>query len=197
MPWYTSLELAGLSKHVLIVTAKGQSDFGTRKFLHNLAQAQPHVSFFYIGDADAFGAEIFFTYLFGSVTECLIENREHCNTLFCLEWIGPFIDSPSAESVDSKCLLKLSERDKGKAYSLLNKAYLANTYLTAMANSEQEARFKALLSRYKKHLIAMVTQERKFEVEALLSPSSSGACTNQISELNHFVIDGLSQLIYD
>ena len=84
------LEQAGLGSKVLIVTAKGYPDFGTRKFLHNLSHYFPELPMFYLGDADPFGAEIFFTYLFDSLTSCIIENRQKCNTLFNLRWIGPF-----------------------------------------------------------------------------------------------------------
>ena len=37
MEWYLQLQSTNLSKHLLIVTAKGQTDFATRKFLQNLS----------------------------------------------------------------------------------------------------------------------------------------------------------------
>jgi meiotic recombination protein SPO11 len=49
----------------MCVTAKGYPDFATRKFLI-LIQRLTNAKFFYIGDADPYGAEIFFTYLYGS-----------------------------------------------------------------------------------------------------------------------------------
>ena len=75
---------------MLLITAKGYPDFGTRKFLNQLARAYPMLPMYYIGDADPFGAEIFFTYLFGSTTACIIEHKDRCETMFNLHWIGPF-----------------------------------------------------------------------------------------------------------
>ena len=59
------------SKNLLVVTAKGYPDFATRKFLSLLANAGKQL--FYIGDADPFGAEIFFTYCFGSLKFAICE----------------------------------------------------------------------------------------------------------------------------
>ncbi len=50
---------------VICVTGKGYPDYATRKFLL-LLQAQTDAEFYYIGDADPFGADIFFNYYFGS-----------------------------------------------------------------------------------------------------------------------------------
>lgn len=58
------MELLTEKKELLIVTAKGYPDYATRRFLRILWQQG--VSLFYIGDADPCGAEIFFTYVFGS-----------------------------------------------------------------------------------------------------------------------------------
>jgi DNA topoisomerase VI subunit A len=59
------------SKSLLVVTAKGYPDFATRKFLSLLSNAGKQL--FYIGDADPFGAEIFFTYCFGSLKFAICE----------------------------------------------------------------------------------------------------------------------------
>lgn len=56
---------------VLCVTAKGYPDFATRKFLIQLASFGKQL--FYIGDADPCGAEIFFTYVFGSSRYAICE----------------------------------------------------------------------------------------------------------------------------
>ena len=78
-------------EEMLLVTAKGYPDFGTRRFLTILSRRYTHLPMFYIGDADPFGAEIFLTYLFGSTNQCIIENKDRCETLFNLIWVGPFI----------------------------------------------------------------------------------------------------------
>ena len=52
---------------MLVLTAKGYPDFATRNFLHLLGSTRPDIKMFYVGDADPYGAEIFFTYLFGSL----------------------------------------------------------------------------------------------------------------------------------
>lgn len=77
---------------------------------------------YYIGDADPYGAEIFFTYLFGSTTSCVIENKDRCETMFNLHWIGPFTSDIEVAKSD---LMPLTQRDKQKVYSLLVKPYLA------------------------------------------------------------------------
>ena len=52
---------------MLVVTAKGYPDYGTRQFLQNLGELVEGLRMFYVGDADPYGAEIFLTYLFGSL----------------------------------------------------------------------------------------------------------------------------------
>ena len=52
---------------MLVVTAKGYPDYGTRQFLQNLGTLVKGLRMFYVGDADPYGAEIFLTYLFGSL----------------------------------------------------------------------------------------------------------------------------------
>ena len=169
MQWYSRIEQAGLSQHVLIVTGRGYSDFGTRRFLQLLTERDPNLSMFYIGDADPFGAEIFFTYLFGSLTSCIIENKSHCSTLFAMEWIGPFMQDYT-NVIPRNNMLKLNSKDKLKIFSLLSKPYLADIYINQV-NNEGEEFLKFNLRRYKDHLKAMMNQDCKFEVEALLTSS--------------------------
>ena len=59
------------STGLLVVTAKGYPDFATRKFLKQLGERGKKI--FYIGDADPCGAEIFFTYVFGSLKFAICE----------------------------------------------------------------------------------------------------------------------------
>jgi DNA topoisomerase VI subunit A len=49
----------GHEEHKLLVTAKGYPDFATRRFLTLLAERQS-IRMLYIGDADPFGADIYF-----------------------------------------------------------------------------------------------------------------------------------------
>ena len=72
MDWFIQYEEAGQSNRIMILTAKGYPDFSTRNFLQILSNAMPHIRLFYIGDADPYGAEIFFTYLFGSLRSLVI-----------------------------------------------------------------------------------------------------------------------------
>lgn len=122
---------------VLLVTAKGSPDFGTRRFLTTIASLRPDISMFYIGDADPYGAEIYFTFLFGSLTSCVIERKQMCQTLFQLQWIGPFFTDESSQEAlkGGRDLMVTTDKDKTKAYSLLNKSYLADSYLSRV-NSE-------------------------------------------------------------
>ena len=124
---------------------------------------------FYLGDADPFGAEIFFTYFFDSLTSCIVENKSQCQTMFNLEWIGPFIPGYYQNKQLSKNFLKLTHRDKSKAFTILSQPYLSDAYLGS-DDSEGERQYKMQLTKYKEHLKSMVQFECKFEVEALLSP---------------------------
>lgn len=133
MEWYLQN-----SEHFLIVTAKGFPDFGTNKFLNILALRYPALPMYYLGDADPYGADIYFTFLFGSLTSCIIENKEKCSTLYALQWIGPFFtDNISEEAVGKKDLINLNEKDKLKAYSLLSKPYLADAYLNVACSAQE------------------------------------------------------------
>jgi DNA topoisomerase VI subunit A len=49
-----------------LVTGKGYSDFGTKQFLLNLLGQDPKIIFFYLGDFDVHGLDIYLDYLFGS-----------------------------------------------------------------------------------------------------------------------------------
>lgn len=53
MAWF------GHDERKLLVTAKGYPDFATRRFLTFLAERKP-IRMLYIGDADPYGADIFF-----------------------------------------------------------------------------------------------------------------------------------------
>ena len=67
MNWFRQIEEEGKGDRVLVVTAKGYPDYGTRQFLQNLGELVEGLRMFYVGDADPYGAEIFLTYLFGSL----------------------------------------------------------------------------------------------------------------------------------
>ena len=62
--------------------------------------------------------------------------------------------------------MKLNDNDELKALTLLSKPYLEETYL-ADAKDDVDRAFKDRLKLYKEHLIQMVKQKSKFEVEAL------------------------------
>jgi len=97
----------------LLVTAKGYPDFATRQFLTLLA-TNPEIRMLYIGDADPFGADIFFQYLFGSLRNAINQNEAQCQTLMQLKWIGPFMRFQS--QLPKETLLELSKKDQYKAY---------------------------------------------------------------------------------
>ena len=73
MDWFRKFEETGQSNRMMVLTAKGYPDYATRNFLHLLCSSFPYVKLFYIGDADPFGAEIFFTYMFGSLRSQVIQ----------------------------------------------------------------------------------------------------------------------------
>lgn len=128
---------------------------------------------FYLGDADPYGAEIFFTFLFGSLSSCLLENKTKSTTLFALEWIGPFMQEyVSPGLVSPQNILRLNERDQSKAFSLLSRPYLSDNYLKT-CKCEEEACFKARLNDYKTHIKLMATSQTKFEIEALIAGHSN------------------------
>ena len=73
---------------LLVVTAKGYPDFATRKFISQLENSGKQL--FYIGDADPCGAEIFFTYVFGSLKFHICEHKENARPIN-IKWVGPFM----------------------------------------------------------------------------------------------------------
>ena len=73
---------------ILVVTAKGYPDFATRKFLMLLEKQGCQL--FYIGDADPFGADIYFQYVFGSIKFAICEQTSTYQTLD-IQWLGPFM----------------------------------------------------------------------------------------------------------
>jgi hypothetical protein len=61
----------------------------------------------------------------------------------------------------------LTKKDQYKAYQLLSKPYLADTFL--LSNTDELSGFKDQLRGYKEHIKEMVESNCKFEVEALFS----------------------------
>jgi DNA topoisomerase VI subunit A len=88
---------------------------------------------FYIGDADPFGIEIFFTYMFGSARNALCENVLEVRPAHSLTPIGPFISDFMNPQVINQ--LKLTEKDKQKAYTLLTRPYLSDKFLDMHSES--------------------------------------------------------------
>lgn len=82
---------------LLVVTAKGYPDFATRKFLSQLERQGKQL--FYIGDADPCGAEIFFTYVFGSLKFHICEQKETAKSIR-INWVGPFIQDFPGENIE-------------------------------------------------------------------------------------------------
>lgn len=97
----------------LIVTAKGYPDFATRQFLTLLAQ-RPGLKLLYLGDADPYGADIFFKYLFGSVNCAINQGESACVTLTNLTWIGPFMEM--RKELPKSQVLQMTRKDQYKAY---------------------------------------------------------------------------------
>lgn len=111
------LPLVAQNDQVLCVTGKGYPDFATRKFLLLLQRQNKRL--YYIGDADPFGADIFFTYCFGSLKFAISESQAFCERLE-IQWIGPFMQDFTQEITR----LKMTQRDELKAFSLLSKTFL-------------------------------------------------------------------------
>ena len=78
MEWFRQFEQNGQSNRMMVLTAKGYPDYATRSFLHLLTDKMPSVKLYYVGDADPYGAEIFFTYLFGSLRNQVIQRQTSC-----------------------------------------------------------------------------------------------------------------------
>jgi len=111
---------------VICVTGKGYPDYATRKFLL-LLQARTDAEFYYIGDADPFGADIFFNYYFGSARFGVQEHAVIVETLK-LKWIGPFLQDFAGDALEATInTQKLSYKDVAKAYTVLSRPFF-NAY---------------------------------------------------------------------
>jgi DNA topoisomerase VI subunit A len=84
-------------RELLVLTAKGYPDFATRKFVTQLEKQGKQL--FYIGDADPCGAEIFFTYVFGSLKFHICEQKGHASPLN-INWVGPFMQDFPDNNID-------------------------------------------------------------------------------------------------
>jgi len=66
-----------------------------------LLLAEQGKNLYYIGDADPFGAEIYFTYVFGSVRFAICEQKQ-MNERLKMAWIGPFMqDYPNLAKLNT------------------------------------------------------------------------------------------------
>eukprot|EP00347_Sterkiella_histriomuscorum_P002834 403366622 len=144
-------------EHILLLTGKGYPDYATKRFVKMLSQIA-HLPILYLGDADSFGADIYFQYAFGNQNSSVDQDDINCPLI---QWIGPFMQ-------DFKDIKKqdLSEKDKLKIYSLLTKPYFKN-YSEQECHSEIHKSILKNLQLYKGHLILMERENKKFEIEAL------------------------------
>ena len=120
-------------EHIIMITvrsvpfqhslqAKGYPDYVTRRFTYLLSSIT-HIPLFYIGDADPFGADIFFNYAFGNLNQSFDQVA-----VPIIKWIGPFLQ----EFQGVNGTMKLNERDELKAYSLMTKPYMQLSNLGKM-----------------------------------------------------------------
>ncbi|KRX08009.1 Spo11/DNA topoisomerase VI, subunit A [Pseudocohnilembus persalinus] len=72
-----------LLQNAIIITGKGYSDYGTKQLIKKIWYNFPQIPFFYIGDYDLYGFEIFSNYTNGSV-----KTFQEQNNLPCLFWLG-------------------------------------------------------------------------------------------------------------
>lgn len=120
--------------NVILITGKGYPDYMTKVFIKKLYEQIKHrmIPFFYFGDNDPHGIEIFLNYLYGSKQS----SRENESiAINCIKWIG--LTNETIEKVsDSKMiidsdannenvtgLIKLSPKDIKKIQTLKQREY--------------------------------------------------------------------------
>ena len=103
----------------LFVTPKGYADIQTKEFLLLLHREIPTLKFYYLGDYDAYGVDIYLNLCFGSKLSVFEQND-----LNFVEYLG--LDGRELMKVDGikSQILKKEEADEDKLTELFDRDYL-------------------------------------------------------------------------
>jgi len=157
----------------IVVTGKGYSDYLTKFFLKRLSICLPYLKFFYFGDLDAYGLEIYLNYIFGSKKSAR-ENHLLCvNNIYWLGLTYEIIENylKSFEGInDLKSLIQLTTEDYRKIDNMLkdNKTYF---YIENWCNSGNpyEDFILANIMKIKDQLNLMILKGYRAEAELIIS----------------------------
>lgn len=106
----------------MLITGKGYADYQTKYFLKILSHQLPNLKFFYMGDFDPHGLEIYLNYCFGTAKSCF----ENFN-LPKMEFIGidgVKIFENGQEAVQNFQCLDLTVGDLDKIEWMLDAGYM-------------------------------------------------------------------------
>lgn len=156
----------------LLVTGKGYPDYITKYFIHKLG-LQLDCPFYYLGDNDSFGFDIYLNYLFGS-KRSPFENEYIC--IPKLQWIGinsNLIDTVIFQNQNESNtqifgITKLESRDYKKAKTILNKEFFR---FNNWENSNHPYKYSIIrnLITIKDEIHNLLNREGKAEIEFILS----------------------------
>eukprot|EP00917_Polyrhabdina_sp_WS-2016_P027721 GHVP01059158.1.p1 GENE.GHVP01059158.1~~GHVP01059158.1.p1 ORF type:complete len:189 (-),score=41.08 GHVP01059158.1:7-573(-) len=136
---------------IVLLTGKGFPDFTTRKLLRLISNLHPEASFYYFGDWDPSGIQIYMTYSQGAKSY----ESEFC-TCSSLQWLGLSSKDSLFPNLPNSVFIPLTARDK-KLIGSLQKRLCESTSLEIL----------------RKELSEMSKQNKKCEMEALSCFGSS------------------------
>ena len=120
-------------KNIVLITGKGYPDYLTKIFIKKIYNLYPDIPYFYFGDHDPNGIEIYLNYLFGSKKSSRENEFMSINNL---KWIGlneeminnimyseEINNNNIQKSKEQFGLIKMDHKDLDKIKSLLQKEY--------------------------------------------------------------------------
>ncbi|XP_051128639.1 meiotic recombination protein SPO11-1 isoform X1 [Andrographis paniculata] len=133
----------------IVITGRGYPDVPTRRFLHLLVETL-HLPVYCLIDYDPYGVDILTTYRFGSMQ--MAYDAESLR-LPDIRWLGAFLSDCERHQFPQQCLLPLTDKDKQRAESMLNRCYMKQ------------------VPHWRSQLQLMLERAVKFEIEALSAES--------------------------
>ena len=160
--------------YCILITGKGYPDYMTKYFLnrvYNILKIRGGIKFYYFGDFDPHGMEIYLNYMFG----CKSSSRD--NVLMSvneMNWVGlgyrDILEVIKSEGDNSVSLIKIDERDIKKIENMIEREIFDfDAWNNSLMNFNTKTSILKNLHRIKYELLNIKENGFKTEGEAIIS----------------------------
>lgn len=158
--FFVSLLSRGFFKYFpdcLLVTAKGYPDYTTKEFLRKIKEKIPRLNFYYMGDFDAYGLDIYLNYCFGSPYTVFEENDLNFMNFLGLDG-RRFLEENRNDYEDQ--ILDLEVIDENKICEILELPFMNLEF--------EECELKCRMENVRELALFLRKSRKKMELEILL-----------------------------